>query len=291
MSGLAVQGDNSVFQQAAEGSIPTPEQQGFQQGDGSTLIKEQTNEQGTTQGPEQRQTPSGAAQIESQPGRHSSEMGDIEETLNVQQDEGLLNAIDSLEVPEGQQEDTPTEEAAKPEPVDEEGFKQFSSQFEKYTGIALDKALETYNSQAEQLAQASQQLQATYSQLALMQQKMDVQQAWVADPEIQQQVQQGTPLSAAVDARLEVLRGLYNKLDTNRQKRIDSLGSKGVIELWKIYNKGNNRSLPGSVGSAQAAPADGDLKKLSEIMAMPEAEYRRTGLRLLSEKKFINDLG
>lgn len=283
MSGLAVQGDNAAFQQAAEGNLPTPEQQGFQQGDGSTLVKEQV----TTGQPTERETDQAT-----RPEQPSSEMGDIEQAVEVQQDEGLLGAIDALEVPEGQEEENPpTEETATPEPVDEEGFKQFSSQFEKYTGVKLDEALSSYNTQAEQLAQASQQLQATYSQLALMQQKMDVQQAWMSDPDIQQQVQQGTPLSAAVDARLETLRGVYNSLDEKRQQRIDRLGSKGIIELWKIYTKGNNRVLPGSVGAAQAAPAGQDLMKLSEIMAMPEAEYRSKGLKLLSEKQFINDLG
>jgi hypothetical protein len=281
MSGLSVQSDNAVFQQAAEGTMPTPEQQGFKQGDGSTLIQEQPNG-------EQPQAPAQAGNEASQDGGEA--LQGVEDAVKVQQDEGLLGAIDALEVPEGQEENPPTEEAAKPEPVDEEGFKQFSGQFEKYTGVPLDKALETYSTQAEQIAQASQQLQATHTQLALMQQKLDVQQAWVSDPDIQQQVQQGTPLSAAVDSRLDTLRGLYKNLDAMRQQRIDRLGSKGIIELWKIYTKGKP-SLPGSVGAAQTAPAGQDLMKLSAIMAMPEAEYRKTGLKLLAENQFINDLG
>ena len=123
-------------------------------------------------------------------------------------------------------------------------FAKFQTQFKEYTGVDLKDAMSSYQEMVQATQTAQTELSRLNEQVALQRQRLDLQVAWTNDPEIQQQVQSGTPLSAAVDQRLETLRTVYSSLDETRQKRIDSLGSQGVLALWKIVNKNGNRSLP-----------------------------------------------
>ena len=221
-----------------------------------------------------------------------SPLADVETQLEVD-DSGIGDEVDALELPEGEQQEPPTDEQAPEtvEPVDEAGMQAFSAQFEKYTGVPLKDAMKSYQETAQAASAAQAELQSLYQQVSIQQQRLDLQTSWASDPEIQQQVQSGMPLSAAVDTRLERLRTVYESLGETRQKRIDALGSKGVLELWKIVSKRPNRSLPGVGALPSGDASNSDLMKLSEIQAMSESDYRTKGMQLLKERKFINDLG
>jgi hypothetical protein len=256
MSGLSVPSDNAMFTEEAADSALTPAVQPTE------LVADS-----------------------------DSPLADVETQLDVD-DSGIGDEIDALDVPEGEQE-PPTDEPAPetPEPVDEAGMAAFSAQFEKYTGVPLKDAMKSYQETAQAASAAQAELQSLYQQVSIQQQRLDLQTSWASDPEIQQQVQSGMPLSAAVDTRLERLRTVYESLGEARQKRIDALGSKGVLELWKIVNKRPNRSLPGVGALPSGDASNSDLMKLSEIQAMSESDYRTKGMQLLKERKFINDLG
>lgn len=278
MAGLSVQADNAAFFEA-EQKLPTPEQQGFTQGrEGQLVTDDKTIPQNAPEGNQQ--------------GQEAPQEGDpfqeVEKQVQVQQDEGLLSEIDK----ELGVEETDTEVKPEPEKPSDEEFEAFANNFEKYTGVKFKEALDNYQQQQTIVQKASEQLRTTYTQLALMQQKLDLQSMWAADPEVQQQVQQGQPISAVVDARITALRDVYNSLDEKRRRVIDSKGAEGVAKLWQIYQRSNQaRTVPGSVGTPTGGARNNDLKKLSEIMAMPESQYKREGLQLLKNKQFIDDLG
>jgi hypothetical protein len=207
---------------------------------------------------------------------------ELDDDLNALVDEAFAPTDESVEPP------TDTVEGAT-EPVDEAGMEAFGKQFEKYTGVPLKEAMTSYQQMTEAATTAQKELTTLRQQVSLQQQRLDLQVAWMSDPEIQQQAAKGVTLSEVIDQRLTQLSTVYNGLSTDKQKRIDAQGSKGIISLWQIVSKRNTRSLPG----ATSAPATGssDLMTLSAIQAMPEAEFRRVGMKLLSEKQFINDLG
>jgi len=165
----------------------------------------------------------------------------------------------------------------------------FGKQFEKYTGVPLKEAMTSYQQMTEAATTAQKELTTLRQQVSLQQQRLDLQVAWMSDPEIQQQAAKGVTLSEVIDQRLAQLSTVYNGLSADKQKRIDAQGSKGIISLWSIISKRNTRSLPGATSAP--ATSSSDLMTLSQIQAMPEAEFRKVGMKLLAEKQFINDLG
>ena len=261
MSGLAVQNDKDLFfAEPAEPTAPAEQQQQQPVAD----------------------TPSVLAEVDQKLELGASGIGDD---------------IDALELPEGQPQTPKTTPDAPVDPTTQEGFAQFSEQFQKYVGVDLKKAMTDYQSMTDAASRAGEQLSQLRNQVAAQQQRLDIQAAWSNDPEVQQLTMDGTTtLSTVVEQRLVTLREVYSGLNESQQKRIDALGSGGILQLWSIYNKRNGgssgtRTLPGSTASPPAGVVDSDLMNLSDIINMSDKDYRSKGMKLLAEKKFINDLG
>lgn len=261
MSGLAIQNDKDLFFAEPEPAAPAEQQQ---------PVAPATD------------TPSVLAEVDQKLELGASGIGDD---------------IDALEIPEGQPQ---TKEPTPDVPVDpttQEGFTAFSEQFQKYVGVDLKEAMTNYQSMTDAASRAGEQLSQLRNQVAAQQQRLDIQVAWSNDPEVQQLVMDGTTtLSTVVEQRLGTLREVYTGLTEAQQKRIDALGSGGILQLWSIYKKRNGgssgtRTLPGSTATPPAGAVDSDLMKLSDIMNMSEKDYRSKGMKLLAEKRFINDLG
>ena len=213
------------------------------------------------------------------------------EDVAIELDDDLNTLVDEAFKPVGEGDEPPTDETAEvtPEPVDEAGMEAFSKQFEKYTGVPLKEAMTSYQQMTEAATAAQKELSTLRQQVSLQQQRLDLQVAWMSDPEAQQQAQKGVPLSDVIDQRLAQLSTVYNGLSPEKQKRIDAQGSKGILSLWQIVSKRTTRSLPGVTSTPGVGTSD--LMTLSQIQAMPETEYRRVGMKLLQDKQFINDLG
>lgn len=218
-----------------------------------------------------------------EPGTPTNELADVAEAVEADDE---FSELDALETPTT--EEPPASDAPAEEPNEVE-FQQFNEQFKKHTGLDLKEAITSFEQTQQSAVQAANELKQAYAQLQLMQQKLDLQSQWSVDPEVQQQVQSGVPLSTVVEQRIQVLQSIYNKLSPERQKKVDTLGARGVTELWKIYSKKNNRTLPGSPVGVTPAAAQAGKMKLSEIMAMSESDYKTKGLQLLKSGDFIND--
>lgn len=272
---LRVKSDNASFfseddtQDAPQQTSPQAGQQDFPPSTESPPIEQQTNE---TSGSPLRQVENELDEVEG--------IEDIEEQIN------------QLNTPETQTTEPTETQTDKPEDELSQGpeFEAFQAEFKKYMGVDLKEARTAFEESQRQLVQVSQQVQQTYNQLAIMQQKVELQSRWASDPEVQRlMANNSTTLGQIVDNRVATLQKVYSRLSPEAKQSIDRLdGVEAVVQLWNIYNRKNaGRVMP---GSNVAPPTNrGDLKKLSEIENMPEAQFRTEGLELLRNRQFIDD--
>ena len=188
-------------------------------------------------------------------------------------DEQVPTEVDEVQQPETEESEQPSVEATEgQEELTEENESEvsegFSAEFEKTFGLKPDEAVNLFN-----------QLQAFRDEQVLMRE-------WKVDP-------------TTYDERMAAVREFYSKLPEDGQQQFNNIeGAKAIWQHLVDSGKVAQKKSPTNVKSARvnkptAAKKAPPVLKKSEILSMPEDEYKRRLPEInkaYREKRVLNDV-
>lgn len=171
------------------------------------------------------------------------------------------------------------------------GFAELNQQFQAAMGVDLQTGLNNYQQLVNTAQDAIGRMAEMQRRMQLMQAHTELQNQWVNDPDIQRQMQQGTPLSQAVQERMQYLARIHRTLPEETRNQVDSMGVQGITELWKnVSGRAVVQQMPNNMpGVVQPTARAGKQHTWSEIASWPEDRFIREGMQLLDSGNFIDD--
>ena len=235
---------------------------------------------------------------------------------NVQQARGIVESIDvealrqrlSTVTRPGQQQQQQTNQqtttqqqttATPPGQQQQQGgeadknFAAFNQQFKEVMGVDLQTGIKNYQDLVKISQDMSSAMKQQQQQVALREAKIDLASAWMMDPDVQAEMQQGTPITQIVENRMQYLGRVYQSLPQQDRQQVDVAGTAGVIALWRsTKQQSQSQQVPiGSVGVQQQQQTfqspSGQVLTREQIYALKDEDFESWGQYLLDNGNYV----
>ena len=202
-----------------------------------------------------------------------------------------LNALDQalkdVQVPQQQKAVTPEEPATGEA---DKNFEAFNAQFKEVMGVDLKTGLQQYQDVVAVAQNTVSAMREQQGHMALREAKVELAGMWMGDVEVQQQLQQGTPVMQIVEDRMQYCARVYKSLPAADKQKVDAAGTAGVVALWNSSKqRPQSQQLPTSSVNAQAP--NGKQLTREQILALPEKDFNDYGAALLDSGNYIKQQG